>query len=136
MTITSSLRANTLNPETTSWLFHLISLLDDKNLDEYLKHFHPSTIIRFNNGHPTFRGIDEARTGLAAFWSTFDTIEHEELNVYGDERTLVHEALNHFVTLDGRRVTVCAVAFIDRDEQGLITELRVYGDQSGLWKKE
>jgi len=45
----------------------------------------------------------------------------------------VHEALNHFTTLDGRAVTLRAVAWIDRDPAGLITSLRVYSDQSPLF---
>jgi len=46
----------------------------------------------------------------------------------------VHEALNHFTTLDGRSVTLRAVAWIDRDAAGQIASLRVYSDQSPLFR--
>jgi hypothetical protein len=35
--------------------------------------------------------------------------------MFGSKRNLVHEALKHYERLDGRRVTVRAVALIDRD---------------------
>lgn len=53
--------------------------------------------------------------------------------MYGTDERFAHEALNHYVTLDGRQVTLRAVACIDRDAEGRIAELRVYGDQSPLW---
>jgi hypothetical protein len=45
----------------------------------------------------------------------------------------VHEAPNHIGTLDGRRVSVRAVAFIDRDSEGRIEGMRIYNDQSPVW---
>lgn len=137
MTITSTIRHNPLSAETTEWFFHLLHLLDTKNLDEYLTHLSPDVVISFHSSHPptTLRGLDDVRQGLSIFWAQFDTIEHEELNVYGDDRRFVHEAWNHYCTLDARRVTVRAVAFIDRDDRGRIEELRIYGDQSEVWRK-
>lgn len=81
-------------------------------------------------------GIEAAREGLGHFWQSFGTLRHEELNIYGTDENFAHEALNHYTTLDGRDVTLRAVAFIDRDEAGKIYSLRLYGDQSPLWARE
>ena len=45
----------------------------------------------------------------------------------------MHEAFNHNVTLDGHKVTLRAVALIDRDRQGRVERLRIYSDQTPLW---
>ena len=78
-------------------------------------------------------GIDVFREGLKSFWQGFKSIRHEELMMFGTEKNLVHEALNHYETLDGRQVTVRAVAFIDRDSEGRIEAMRIYNDQSPVW---
>jgi hypothetical protein len=76
------------------------------------------------------RDVRAVREGLAQFWQSFDTLEHDELNVYGTDRNLAHEALNHYTTADRRKVTIRAVAWIDRDDDGQITSIRIYNDQS------
>lgn len=45
----------------------------------------------------------------------------------------MHEALNHYVTNDGRKVTLRAVACLDRHAQGRIEAVRIYSDQSPLF---
>lgn len=46
--------------------------------------------------------------------------------MYGTDSAFVLEALNHYVRLDGRKVTLRAVAFTDRDAAGHVTSVRVY----------
>ena len=164
MTIYSSIRVNTVRPGTFDWLKRAISALDAKDVQGYLSYCSESIRISFNNdlGPPQMTGMQEAKAGLTAYWATFATLEHEELNIYGSgliryvptdrsitaaagerdqgeeqeqERFIVHEALNHFITLDGRSVTLRAVACLDRDDDGLIQALRIYSDQSPLWQK-
>lgn len=128
-----SVRINQLGAEATEWLAELLRTLDAKDVDAYVAHMAADVEVTFNNGEMTMRGRDTVRAGLREFWQSFGTLEHEELNVYGTDRNLVHEALNHYTTLDGRSVTVRAVAWIDRDDAGRVTSLRVYNDQSPLW---
>lgn len=54
---------------------------------------------------------------------------------YGGDRFFTHEAFNHYITLDGRNVTLRAVALVDWDRQGRIEQLRVtaYSGQTPLW---
>lgn len=96
--------------------------------------------MQFNNS-PPINGLDGVRGYLSDYWATFGSLRHEELNIVGvgdGERCIVHEALNHYVVEvaeeggegKGREkeVTVRAVAWIERDERGMIEGLRVYGD--------
>ena len=90
--------------------------------------------VLFNNGDQmNLRGRDHVKDGIEKFWQSFDTLRHEEINIYGTDQNFAHEALNHFTTWNGKRVTVRALACIDRDERGDILSLRIYSDQSELW---
>lgn len=131
-----SVRTNQLSPAATEWFASVLSALDAKDLPRYLSYLSPRVSIIFNNGEMTMDGIEAAREGLGQFWQSFGTLRHEELNIYGTDQNFVHEALNHHTTLDGRDVTIRAVAFIDRDEGGKICSLRLYADQSPLWARE
>ena len=128
-----TVRINQLGEETTGWLRAVLTALDAKDVDAYTAVMADDVEVVFNNGDMAMRGREVVRDGLAEFWQSFDTLAHEELNIYGTDRNFVHEALNHYTTLDGRRVTVRAVAWIDRDDEGRISSLRVYNDQSPLW---
>ena len=128
-----SVRINQLDAATTDWLADLVRILDAKDVDAYVARMADDVEVVFNNGDVSMRGREDVRAGLREFWRSFGTMEHEELNLYGGARHLVHEALNHYTTLDGRAVTLRAVAWIDRDDDGLVTSLRVYSDQSPLW---
>lgn len=131
-----TVRINQLSPAATEWFSSVLSALDAKDLPQYLSHMSPRVRIIFNNGEMTMDGIEAVREGLGQFWQSFDTLRHEELNIYGTDGNFAHEALNHYTTLDGREVTIRAVAFIDRDEGGRICSLRLYGNQSPLWARE
>lgn len=132
--IFSTLRTNQLSPTATRWLETLITTLDAKDLDAYILFMASDVEVIFNNGDTTMRGREAVRTGLAQFWQSFGSLQHEELNIYGTDRCFVHEALNHYTTLDGREVVLRAVACVDRDAEGRIVSLRVYGDQSPLFR--
>ena len=135
-----SVQTNTLSPPTQTWLARVLYALDTKDIDTYCSFFHPNATITFNNGLPggaaNMVGIEAIRTGLTQYWGGFESIRHEELNVMevkGDG-LVVHEALNHYETLGGEKVTLRAMAVIRRKgQEGLIEDLRLYGDQSPLW---
>jgi ketosteroid isomerase-like protein len=128
-----NVRINQLGPEATRWLHEVLTALDAKDVDAYTGFMADDVEVSFNNGEMTMRGRDAVRDGLARFWQSFGTLTHDELNIYGTDRNLVHEALNYYTTLDGREVTIRAVAWVDRDDDGNIVSLRIYNDQSPLW---
>ena len=96
-----SLHVNQLDPETTTWLASVLFSLDSKDLEAYTGFMTPDVSITFNNGNgngnndlgPNVRGLDTVRGFLAGFWQGFETLRHEELNVYGTRRNIVHEAV-------------------------------------------
>jgi hypothetical protein len=60
---------------------------------------------------------------------------HEPLNIYGNDRHFVLEALNHYDDTDGTRFTVRATAWTDRGDDGLVTSVRLYQDLSPLYAR-
>ena len=86
-----------------------------------------------SNNNPPAQGKATILNYLSQYWSTFGSLEHELLNIYGSDSNFVLEALNHYTRLDGKPVTVTAVAFTDRNPEGLVTAVRFYTDTTPVF---
>ncbi len=106
--------------------------MDRKDLDAYGAFLAEGCALQMNNQPPT-AGKEAVLRGLASYWQSFGSIEHDLDNIYGDDRRFALEALNHYRRLDGRAVTLRAGAFTDRDEAGLVTSVRLYTDTGPLF---
>ena len=130
------LRVNQLTEAGWDWYQRYLTALDAYDVDAYASHLSPEVVVRFNNDTP-LEGIDAVREGLGGFWGSVTAMGyrllHEPLNVYGDDRRFVLEALNHYDSSDGRRVTVRATAWTDRDDDGRVVSVRIYQDLSALY---
>lgn len=129
---TDTVRINELSPEAFEWYLGYLEALDAKDIDAYGRFLAPDVVMIMNNADPV-AGRDAVTGGLGAYWQSFGTLEHELLVILGTERAFVLEALNHYTTLDGRRITLRAVAFTDRGDDGLVTSVRLYSDTSPLF---
>lgn len=129
---TDNLRVNELGPAAYERYLDYLAAMDAKDLDRYGTFLADDVVLQMNNADPTV-GKDAVLAGLGAYWPSFDTIEHELLNIYGDDRRYVLEALNHYTTHDGRRVTLRAVAFTDTDADGRVQSVRLYTDTAPLF---
>lgn len=133
----SSVQNSNLSAETVSWLSQVLYALDQKDVEKYCSFMASDVALTFNNGQntePNTTGIDTAKTMLSDFWQTFRTIQHEEIGIFEAGNTIIHEALNHYETLGGWKVSLRAVAVMTRNEEGLIEALRIYTDQSPLFQ--
>ena len=129
---TSTLRINQLSPAAYERYLDYLSAMDAKDLDRYGTFLADDVVLQMNNADPSV-GKDAVLAGLAAYWPSFASIEHELLNIYGDDRHYVLEALNHYTTHDGRSVTLRAVAFTDIDADGQVQSVRLYTDTAPLF---
>jgi SnoaL-like domain len=131
-----SLRINQLTPEGWTWYREYLTVLDAYDLDGYVDLLAPDVSVQFNNAEPMV-GHGLVKAGLGQFWGSVTgmgyTLVHEPLNIYGNDQHLVLEALNHYDSEDGRRVTVRATAWTDRDDDGKVTSVRLYQDVSSLY---
>jgi ketosteroid isomerase-like protein len=124
---TDNLRINELPDAAYAWYLEYLRALDAKDIEAYGAFLGPDVELVMNNADPV-SGRDAATAGLAEYWQSFGGLEHDLLVILGSERAFVLEALNRYTTLDGRQVTLRAVAFTDRDEAGLVTSVRLFSD--------
>lgn len=129
---TSDLRTNHLSEDAYGWYVEYLGALDAKDIDAYGSYLAPDVELTMNNAEP-LRGRDAVTAGLAEYWQSFRALEHDLLNIYGTDERFVLEALNHYTTLDGREVTLRAVAFTDRGRDGLATSVRLFSDTGPLF---
>ncbi len=129
---TGNLRINQLLPKTYEWYLAYLEAMDSKNVERYGTFLADDCVMRFNNNAPV---QDKAVIVqfLSDYWATFDSIEHDLMNIYGTDSAFVLEALNHYKRNDGNNVTLRAVAFTDRNEEGLATSVRLYTDTTPLF---
>lgn len=129
---TDNLRINQLSPNAYEWYLSYLKVLDDKDVEGYGAFLSDDCVMQSNN-NPPVEGKVAILNYLAQYWSTFGSLRHDLLNIYGSESAFVLEALNHYQRKDGKPVTLRAVAFTDRNESGLVTSVRFYTDTTKLF---
>jgi ketosteroid isomerase-like protein len=129
---TSNLRINQLSPETYKWYLKYLEALDSLDIEAYGKFLAPDCCVQSNNDQP-MEGKAVVMQGLAQYWTSFASLEHDLLNIYGSDSSFVLEALNHYKRNDHKLVTLRAVAFTDRNDEGMITSVRFYTDTTPLF---
>ncbi|MBX7481666.1 nuclear transport factor 2 family protein [Qipengyuania qiaonensis] len=130
--ITSNLRINQLSPEAYETYRAYLAALDARDVEAYGEFLAEEVSMQFGNEDPV-QGKAAVLAMLAGYWQSFASIEHDLKNIYGTDESYVLEADNHYGRHDGRRVTVRAVAFTDRNEEGLVINVRVFGDTSPVF---
>ena len=108
--------------------------LDTLDIEAYGKFLAQDCSVQSNND-PPMEGKEVVIQGLADYWTTFASRKHDLLNIYGSDSSFVLEALNQYKRNDGQEVTIRAVAFTDRNTEGLVTSVRFYTDTTPLFIK-
>ena len=129
---TDRLRINQLSPKTYEWYLVYLQAIDTKNIEVYGNFLADECVMQFNNNSPV-QGKVAILQSLSDYWTTFDSLTHDLLNIYGSDSSFVLEALNHYKRNDGKVVTVPAVAITDRNEAGLVTSFRLYTDTTPVF---
>ncbi len=132
--ITENLRVNQLSASAYEDYLRYLTALDAKDIESYATYLSNGVSITFGNS-PAVSGKDAVVGMLRGYWQSFASIEHDLLNIYGSDDSYVLEAFNHYERHDGKKVTVRAVAFTDKDESGLVCSIRVFGDTSALFER-
>jgi ketosteroid isomerase-like protein len=129
---TDNLRINQLSPEAYEWYLSYLKVLDDKDVEGYGAFLSEDCVMQSNN-NPPVKGKIAILKYLSEYWSTFGSLMHDLLNIYGSDSAFVLEALNHYQRKDGKTATLRAVAFTDRNEAGLVSSVRFYTDTTELF---
>lgn len=129
---TDKLRFNQLSPKTYEWYLAYLEAIDTKNVEVYSNFLADECVMQSNN-NPPIPGKAAILQSLSDYWTTFDNLTHDLLNIYGTDSSFALEALNHYKRNDGKVVTVPAVAITDRNEAGLVTSFRLYTDTTPVF---
>lgn len=132
---TSNLRVNQLSEAGYKWYLEYLDALDAKDFERYGSFLADGCVLVVNNAEPVV-GKEAVLAGLSYYWRSFGNLEHELLNIYGTDRAFMLEALNHYERLDGRAVTLRAVALTDRNESGKAISVRLYTDTGPLFARD
>lgn len=127
-----NLRINQLTPEGYDWYKDYLAALDAKDIGRYGSFLADDCTLIMNNATP-LEGKEAILEGLSHYWQAFGNLEHDLLNIYGTDQAFMLEALNHYKRLDGKLVTLRAVALTDRNEAGDVISVRLYTDTAPLF---
>lgn len=130
---TDKLKINQLAPEVYEWYLSYLEAIDNKDIEAYRNFLADDCVMLSNNNSPV-QGKAAILENLSHYWKTFGSLEHDLLNIYGNDSSFVLEALNHYARLDGKHVTVRAVAITERNKQGLVTSFRFYTDTTPIFE--
>ncbi len=130
--ITENLRTNQLSQSAYNDYLRYLAALDARDIEAYSQYLADDVSVQFGNANPV-EGKDVVVGMLGGYWQSFAGLEHDLLNIYGTDRSYVLEALNHYLRHDGKSVTVRAVAFTDKNADGKVTSVRIYGDTSPVF---
>lgn len=130
--ITSNLRINQISPEAYGWYLRYLAAVDAKDIDAYGAFLAEDCESWSNNGE-VVRGKSAILAGLAAYWPSFRSLEHDLLSILGRDDAFALEAFNHYVRHDGRSVSVRAVALTERGGDGRVVRFRFYTDLAPLF---
>lgn len=124
------MKLNELDEATSSWLEHLLEVIESLDVDAYVDLMAEDVELMLDNGAVVLHGHDEVRAALSEGWAKTAAILHHEVNAYGGDGHLVHESIVDFTATDGSRATSRSTAWIDRNDDGEMAAARIYGDPS------
>ena len=127
-----NLRINQLSSEAYKWYQTYLEALDAKDPEQYGSFLSDDCSMQMNNA-ALVEGKSAIVANLTQYWKTFGRLEHDLLNLYGTDTAFMLEALNHYTRLDGKLVTLRAVALTDRNEFGQVMSFRLYTDTALLF---
>lgn len=104
-----------------------------RDVPAYLAFLDDDCTLQINNAMPIYskRAIETAYT---AYLETFQSLTIEIMSTFDDGPRSVFEALYTYLCNDGSTEVVQLSSMIDRNERGLMTAIRVYGDATRVFK--
>ncbi|QGZ94265.1 nuclear transport factor 2 family protein [Terricaulis silvestris] len=121
------------SPALLAWHARFMEALCARDANVYLAFLAPECTITINNALPTYAKAAIERV-YSVYLALFKTLTADVLNIHGDEHSLSVEALLNYTLNDGSSEVVQCAWFLTRDDAGLITAVRVYGNASRVFK--
>ncbi len=114
-----------LDDEVLDWLTHVLTVIETLDARAYAELMIDDVELRLEEG-TVLRGRERVAQALEAAWAGLSRIEHQERNMWGDRRQVVHEARIEIEGDDGATVVSHGTSWINRAEDGRISSARIY----------
>jgi hypothetical protein len=128
----ASIRANQLSSAALDWYASYLAAVDSADIEAIRPFLHPECVLQFNSDLPIY-GAPTILLIIERYWSGFRSMQHELINLYGDDSNFAAEMLCHYTRHDGGEVTIPAVSFVDRARSGLMLCARLYGNTNPVF---
>ena len=122
-----------ISPEERAWHVAFADAIASRDAAQYVSFMHETCSVQVNNAMPVYSKL-AVGAAYTEYLKAFRSLTYELLNVFGDERQSVAEALFTYVCNDGSVEIVQHGYVVDRNESGLLTSVRVYGDNIRILK--
>jgi ketosteroid isomerase-like protein len=80
---TDKLKINQLSPEIYEWYLSYLQAIDNKDVEAYGNFLADDCVMQSNNNSPV-QGKTAILQNLSEYWTSFGSLEHDLLNIYGD----------------------------------------------------
>jgi ketosteroid isomerase-like protein len=111
---------------------NLFAVVDAMNVVTVAALFADDGRVVFGNGQP-LAGIEEIRTGIAAFFGTIAGQHHEVVKEWTVGDDTIVELKVTYDRKDGQQVTIPCVTIFHSDKAGKIDDYRVYFDSAPIY---
>jgi hypothetical protein len=99
------IRINQLSPAAFDWYCQYLTAMDGGDLAALLGFFHEDCALQINNHRP-MHGHEAIGAAFERYWEAIVGIEHELLNIYGNDERFCVEMLCHYTRSDGSQITL------------------------------
>ena len=124
----------TSKPFGEAWMADYFTMVDRLDPDELVAWYTDDGSFRFAN-QPPAKGKAAIAAALRQFYGTIRSMHHEKTGSWVDDHSGAWEAVAHFETKDGRKVSLPAVSTM-RLRDGLIYDFRFVMDASPLMQAD
>ena len=114
-----------------AWIKKLGETIDAKDSDGFANYLTEDAIFRFGN-QPEVQGRKAVRDYVAQFFTMIQSSEHEIINFWENDNTIIWQGRVNYIRLDAKKVAIdfCNIFHM---KDGLIGQYSIYIDNTPLF---
>ena len=130
---TVNLQTSQISSTALDWLKEKYLAVDAMNTEKYRAFLAEDCELQFGNS-PIVRCNNEIIGGIRCFWETINGLSHSFINVFGTDKHFAVEAMVSYTRKDSQVVQIPCVTTIKRNEDNLVSELKIFIDTTPIYK--
>lgn len=125
----NSIQTNHLSMVAYNWYISFLAAIENRNSQRVAANTSDQCVLSINT-NDVLSTRERVVAELEVFWLGFENLEHELLNILGNDYSFCAEVLVHYQQGETNAEPLKTVTFFDRNELGQITSLRLIGNFS------